>query len=88
MAYAHRCRELDKFHFEIGLSFAFRDECLENFVDDIGDLHTVSLRCPAKPSHCWSVKAIERPVAFENKGHNIARSRFWGGFHAPFKLSV
>jgi hypothetical protein len=28
------------------------------------------------------VKAIERPAAFKNKGRNIAKSRFWNGFHA------
>jgi hypothetical protein len=43
--------ELDNFLFEFGLSFAFRDERIESFVDDIGDPHTFSLRCLTKPSH-------------------------------------
>jgi hypothetical protein len=74
--------ELNNFPFEIGLSFAFRDERLDSFVDYIGDPHTVSLCCLAKPSQLSLVKAIERPATFENKGGNIARSGFWRGFHA------
>ena len=41
-----------------------------------------SLRYLAEPSHRWLVKAIEGPATFKNKGRNIARSRFWNGFHA------
>jgi hypothetical protein len=73
--------ESDNFPFEIGLGFAFRDERLDDFVNDIGDPNAFSLRCLAKPSHRCSVKAIERPAAFENKGRNVARSLFWSGFH-------
>jgi hypothetical protein len=74
--------KLDNFRFQFGLSFAFRDERLDRFVDDIGHPQTFSLRCPAKESQRCLVKAIERPAAFKNKGRNIARSRFWSGFHA------
>jgi hypothetical protein len=74
--------ELDNFLFEVGLSFAFRDERLDSFEDDIGDPHMFSLRYLAKPLHRFLVKAIERPAAFKNKGRNIARSRFWRGCHA------
>ena len=35
-----------------------------------------SLRCLAKPSHCWLVEAIERPAACKNKACHVARSRF------------
>jgi hypothetical protein len=75
-------RKLDNFLFKIGLSFAFRDECLDSFVDYIGDPHTVSLCYLAKPSQLSLVKPIERPASFKNKGHNIGRSGFWRGFHA------
>ena len=78
--------ELDNFLFEFGLSFAFRDERIESFVDDIGDPHTFSLRYLTKPSHRGLVQAIERPAAFKNKGRNIARSRFWHCFHAAVFL--
>jgi hypothetical protein len=75
-------RKLDNFFFEIDLSFAFRDERLDSFVDYIGDPHTVSLCCFAKPSQVSLVKPIERPASFKNKGRNIARSGFWRAFHA------
>jgi hypothetical protein len=73
--------ELDNFLFEFGLSFAFCDERIESFVNDIGDPHTFSLRCLTKPSHRGLVQAIERPAAFKNKWRNIARSWFWDAFH-------
>jgi hypothetical protein len=50
-------------------------------VDHIGDLHTFSVRNPPEQSHRWLIKGIERPAAFENKGRNIARSRFRNCFH-------
>jgi hypothetical protein len=75
--------KLDNFLFEIGLSFAFRDKRPDSFIEDICDPHTVSLCCLAKPSQLSLVKASKRPATFENKGRNIARSRFCGAFHAP-----
>src|SRR4029450_5624805 len=79
--------ELDNFVFEFGLSFALRDECLDSFVDDIGDPHTFSLRYLAKPSHRWLVKAIERPAAFKNKGRTLGVSHFGKGFHDTVSAS-
>jgi hypothetical protein len=73
---------LDNFLFQFGLNFALRDEWPDSFVNDISDRHMFSLRFFAKRSHRWLVEAIEHPAAFKNKGRNIARSRFWGGFHA------
>jgi hypothetical protein len=58
-------RKLNDFRFEFCLSFAFRDERLDGFVDDIGDPHMFSLRFLAKPSHRLLVKTIERPTAFK-----------------------
>ena len=58
----YRGRKLDDFSFEFGLGFAFRDERLDSFVDDIGDPHLSSLRYLAKPPHHWLVEPIERPA--------------------------
>ena len=60
--------ELNNFVFEIGLRFAFRDERFDNFVDDIGDTHTFSLRFLAEQSHRLLVKTSSAQRPAKTKG--------------------